>query len=104
MTENIEALIASLRSVEAPESLFPLAATASALMTTAHRPGALLIIHLALLIIAQRVDDSPLTQPDWDAIRIVLSQLADLLESQNANQLDPLGMAWRAWSQPESLQ
>lgn len=104
MTENIKALIASLWSVEAPESLFPLAATASALVTTTDRPGGPLIVHLALLNIAQRVDDSPLTQPDWDAVRAVLSQLADLLESRNADQLDPLGMAWRAWAQPGSLQ
>lgn len=101
---GIQSLITSLRRTESAESLFPLAATASALMNNTDRPGSLLVVHLTILTIAGRIDGEAIMQDDWGAIKMLLSHLADLLEFQVPEQLDSLGVAWRAWAQPNLLQ
>ena len=73
-------------------------------MNNTDRPGSLLVVHLTILTIAGRIDGEAIMQDDWGAIKMLLSHLADLLEFQVPEQLDSLGVAWRAWAQPNLLQ
>ena len=96
-------LIGSLRSIDAPEKLFPLAATASALMATAKKPGALLVAYVATLAIAHDLDGEPLSEADWAAVKKVLARLAGYLESPEAATLESLAFEWRDWKRPPAL-
>jgi len=101
---GVDNLIVSIRAVTATESLYPLAATAHALLATTARPGGLLVAHLALLQAARRYDGQGLSDADFAAFRDVLDCLADVVTNPDPTTLDALALAWRALTRPTALQ
>lgn len=93
-------LVAALRSIDAPEALYPLAATALASAKTVDSRGRLLVAHFMLMRLAGQVDDA-IGPDDWARLHKLCAQLAAFAEGSVT--LDDIALAWLAIVSPEAL-
>lgn len=82
-----------LRSVVAPEALYPIAATTFGLIRYAPNRGSLLVVHLAILSIAGLLDGEPQSPEEWLKAEVGPSATRDKLAAN-----------WAEWRHAPSLQ
>jgi glutathione S-transferase len=103
VAEGVDSLISSLRSIDAPDALFSIAATAHSLIANAVHPGSLLAAQSIILLVARKLEGEAMTAEEWVLVRQILAQLGDFLATTEVSHLDCAAVTWRAWTQPSAL-
>ena len=103
MASNADDLARLIGETAAPENLYPLAASAVALMAHSKSAGPLLVAHTVLIQVARRIDGEQIEASDWLAVRRILKALENFIVAPDLAKLDALAKTYNDWAVPPAM-